>query len=349
MPWCENRGNCQTFPHHHHITSQMVFFVCEGCNESLKKNQVDKHASMCRSCWAVTCGICHACPTPHAPLLQLLTRMCFIFYYSHLYAQKVDCNVTFPEDTYRAHTSCVSEAQRYEGKLYRAPKDKKKKNPQEVWNEIIETAVEEVVKAPPHLQSFVNNLGSYGNVPRNQKKFTNFAKNSLNVRNDKTIDELWGYLSTLQEEYKTANAEAPVQPTQQKTQQQQQKPKEEEIQPKKESKKNKREDGSDVVEIQNKEPKKKAKITTTSEEKGKAANKDKEEISVDWVKKVKKILKSSTVPLTIKAIRKGVTGVEGVNKEDVKSMIKSTLSDHSDIFIKLGAGGDATYTYKKSS
>jgi len=22
----------------------MVFFVCEGCNESLKKNQVDKHA-----------------------------------------------------------------------------------------------------------------------------------------------------------------------------------------------------------------------------------------------------------------------------------------------------------------
>jgi cell growth-regulating nucleolar protein len=57
----------------------MVFFVCEGCNESLKKNQVDKHAGRCRSCWAVTC---------------------------------VDCNVTFPEDTYRAHTSCVSEAQR---------------------------------------------------------------------------------------------------------------------------------------------------------------------------------------------------------------------------------------------
>ena len=33
----------------------MVFFVCEGCNESMKKNQVDKHASRCRSCHAVTC------------------------------------------------------------------------------------------------------------------------------------------------------------------------------------------------------------------------------------------------------------------------------------------------------
>ena len=52
----------------------MVFFVCEGCNESLKKNQVDKHASRCHNCYAVTC---------------------------------VDCNVTFYGDDFRAHTSCI--------------------------------------------------------------------------------------------------------------------------------------------------------------------------------------------------------------------------------------------------
>ncbi len=64
----------------------MVFFVCNGCNESLKKNQVDRHASRCRDCWAVTC---------------------------------VDCSVTFPGNEYASHTSCVSEAQKYEGSLYK--------------------------------------------------------------------------------------------------------------------------------------------------------------------------------------------------------------------------------------
>ena len=29
----------------------MVFFVCEGCNESLKKNQVDKHVTQCANCY----------------------------------------------------------------------------------------------------------------------------------------------------------------------------------------------------------------------------------------------------------------------------------------------------------
>ena len=64
----------------------MVFFVCEGCNESLKKNAVSAHAARCRSCDAVTC---------------------------------VDCNVTFWGDDFMYHTSCVSEAERYEGSTFR--------------------------------------------------------------------------------------------------------------------------------------------------------------------------------------------------------------------------------------
>jgi len=139
----------------------MVFFVCEGCNETLKKNQVDKHAGHCLSCWAVTC---------------------------------VDCNVTFPGDEYRAHTSCISEAQRYEGKLYKAPKQKVKRNPQEIWTQVVEDAVAEAASAPAALRSFIGNLNGYGNVPRNEKKFGNFVKNSLNVRSDKTIKDLWDYL-----------------------------------------------------------------------------------------------------------------------------------------------------------
>eukprot|EP01036_Dinobryon_divergens_P041039 gene41039-54363_t len=64
----------------------MVFFVCEGCNETLKKNQVDKHAQRCRSCHSVTC---------------------------------VDCQVTFPGDEYVQHVTCISEAEKYEKSLFK--------------------------------------------------------------------------------------------------------------------------------------------------------------------------------------------------------------------------------------
>ena len=60
--------------------SIMVFFVCEGCNETVKKNQVDKHALRCRNCYAVTC---------------------------------VDCQVSFYGNDYAAHISCISEAGSY--------------------------------------------------------------------------------------------------------------------------------------------------------------------------------------------------------------------------------------------
>jgi cell growth-regulating nucleolar protein len=74
----------------------MVFFVCEGCNETLKRNQVDIHALKCRACHAVTC---------------------------------VDCSVTFHGNDYVSHVTCVSEAEKYEKTLY---KEKAKKlNPQE--------------------------------------------------------------------------------------------------------------------------------------------------------------------------------------------------------------------------
>ncbi len=38
----------------------MVFFTCNACGESLKKNQVEKHyRHKCRSCEVLTCVDCH--------------------------------------------------------------------------------------------------------------------------------------------------------------------------------------------------------------------------------------------------------------------------------------------------
>eukprot|EP00770_Monocercomonoides_exilis_P014976 MONOS_14922.1-p1 / transcript=MONOS_14922.1 / gene=MONOS_14922 / organism=Monocercomonoides_exilis_PA203 / gene_product=unspecified product / transcript_product=unspecified product / location=Mono_scaffold01105:13306-13994(-) / protein_length=203 / sequence_SO=supercontig / SO=protein_coding / is_pseudo=false len=71
----------------------MVSFTCDKCNETLKKQKVSQHISFgpCRGA-SVTC---------------------------------IDCMKTFQGRTFEGHTSCLSEAQRYQGKLYRGEKPTK--------------------------------------------------------------------------------------------------------------------------------------------------------------------------------------------------------------------------------
>ncbi|KLT45677.1 hypothetical protein CC85DRAFT_325402 [Cutaneotrichosporon oleaginosum] len=65
----------------------MVSFQCDGCADTVKKPQLDKHR---QRCWAsFTC---------------------------------LDCSTTFQNQEYKSHTSCISEAEKYQGKLYRGPK-----------------------------------------------------------------------------------------------------------------------------------------------------------------------------------------------------------------------------------
>lgn len=144
----------------------MVFFVCEGCNESMKKNQVDKHAARCRSCHAVTC---------------------------------VDCSVTFYGNDYATHLTCVSEAEKYEKTLYKA-KVATKLNPQEAWTALIEEAASRSEEAPKHIRENVLRLNDLGNVPRNKNKFINFVKNSMKMYNTNLIEEIWNFLEKLKEQ-----------------------------------------------------------------------------------------------------------------------------------------------------
>ena len=151
----------------------MVFFVCEGCNESMKKNQVDKHANRCRSCYAVTC---------------------------------VDCSVTFYGNDYATHLVCVSEAEKYEKTLYKA-KVVTKLNPQEAWLSLIADAASKADEAPRNIRPYVLRLNSLGNVPRNKNKFSNFMKNSVKINNTSVIDDLWGFLESLKT---SRDVESPV-------------------------------------------------------------------------------------------------------------------------------------------
>ncbi|WPG99009.1 Hypothetical protein R9X50_00181100 [Acrodontium crateriforme] len=72
----------------------MVSFSCENCGDVLTKKKLDPHRNQCR-------GATFTC---------------------------LDCMVHFYGTDYRAHTSCISEAQKYQGHLYREKDNKKGKN-----------------------------------------------------------------------------------------------------------------------------------------------------------------------------------------------------------------------------
>mmetsp|Transcript_54379 Transcript_54379/g.69899 ORF Transcript_54379/g.69899 Transcript_54379/m.69899 type:complete len:205 (-) Transcript_54379:323-937(-) len=204
-----------------------------------------------------------------------------------------------------------------------------------MWNELIEDVVERVADAPPTLQAFIYNLSSYGNVPRNQKKFTNFAKNSLNIRSDKVVDELWSYLSIKQQENKTVG-------------EQESEVKHEEII---KTKRENDDDNNNGDENHNnhKKQKKEKKDIKSSISKTETTTLPSEE---DWIKKIKKCLKSSSnQSLPVKTLRNDVIKAlelteEVMSKNDQKSMLKKTILKISKI-TKSGNGSDAIYTYKK--
>ena len=137
----------------------MVFFNCEGCNETLKKNQVDKHVHSCRKCYAVTC---------------------------------IDCQKSFAGDDYAEHTSCISEAEKYEKGLYKPKKEKL--NPQDAWMECVSEAASRAHEAPLSIRSFLGRISQQANVPRQKNKFFNFCKNSLRISVDKIVNEIWDFL-----------------------------------------------------------------------------------------------------------------------------------------------------------
>ncbi|KAJ0411085.1 hypothetical protein ATCC90586_008060 [Pythium insidiosum] len=149
---------------------KMVFFVCEGCNETLKKNKVDAHAARCRNCWAVSC---------------------------------VDCSVVFEGNDYAAHTSCISEAQKYEGSLYKAKA--KKMTPQERWMQAIQDAK---ASNDAKLQNVLDRVAGYDNVPRKKAKFVNFMKNSIGGADTAMIEKVWNVLEDAFKKSEQADAAA---------------------------------------------------------------------------------------------------------------------------------------------
>ncbi len=127
-------------------------------------------------------------------------------------------------DEYRNHTSCISEAERYEKTIFRGARKLddsgtghrqqqqqhkgKKLTPQEAWQQTIEIAAE---SAPSSIKSHMDQLAGLDNVPRKEKQFRNFTVNSLRLRGpsaEKIKDEIWKHLSKVREDERQKKEEA---------------------------------------------------------------------------------------------------------------------------------------------
>jgi cell growth-regulating nucleolar protein len=129
-------------------------------------------------------------------------------------------------DDYRQHTSCVTEAERYEKSLAKPSSSGGKRNPQQEWMDIV---VHCASTAPNHLKSYMNTMAGLDNIPRKEKQFINFTSNSLGLRgsNKKFVDEIWNFLKT-ERERRMAAKEKQQQLLKEQNEQKQQRQKEEE-------------------------------------------------------------------------------------------------------------------------
>lgn len=153
-----------------HLTS-MVCFECGRCNETIKKPKLAQHLERCGSA-SVTC---------------------------------IDCNTTFGWDGWLGHTSCVSEAQKYQGNLYQAKeKENKGQVKQESWTDNVQLKINDPSSnIAPQIKVLLERLLGFSNIPRKQKPFGNFVKNSLKIWNDKQISDMWDVIAL-------ANAKPPA-------------------------------------------------------------------------------------------------------------------------------------------
>lgn len=138
----------------------MVFFTCNGCGESLKKAQVDKHVNMCRGCQILSC---------------------------------IDCGKDFWGDDYKNHIRCITEDQKYGGKGYEV-KSNKGEVKQQQWIQRIHEAMNKQ-GISTMLKDVLNQVSSYDNVPRKKAKFQNWMKNSLRIHNPTLHDQVWEIFS----------------------------------------------------------------------------------------------------------------------------------------------------------
>ncbi|CAG2216982.1 LYER [Mytilus edulis] len=138
------RKQKQAFPCFELLEVEMVVFTCSQCNESLKKNQVEKHfQTRCRNCNMISC---------------------------------VDCGKDFWGDSYAEHIKCISEEEKYSGRIINQKANANKGEvKQEQWLEKVQVAIDKCI-TNPRLKGVLERMKDYPNIPRKKAKFEETEK-----------------------------------------------------------------------------------------------------------------------------------------------------------------------------
>eukprot|EP01135_Chromosphaera_perkinsii_P002378 Nk52_evm32s222 gene=Nk52_evmTU32s222 len=163
----------------------MVTFTCNGCGDSLKKAKVDGHIQRC-STHSVDC---------------------------------IDCGVEFSLYDYHKHTSCISEAEKYQGALYQGKrkgagvegKGKGKKSAN-VFEIILDERKDELA-GNGKLKNTIEQLAGADNVPFKKRKLINYLGNSFRIRDEKLCEKIWSLFEEESEKLKmekNASKQKPV-------------------------------------------------------------------------------------------------------------------------------------------
>lgn len=211
-------------------------------------------------------------------------------------------------DDYKQHTSCVTEAERYEKSVYKGPKKNdtkgRKLTPQEIWNGIISDACD---IAPPNLKEHFQLLSSYDNVPRKEKPFRNFSSNSLKLRGasgEATITLIWKHLNNVRSKQQKATGSTKKQ---------------------EESNSQPVEENAHVVE------KAMPEVSVSDDREGCQGESAKKGLKKTVTKAMKKVLKKApNKALKIKELRKAVKAKmtelnENFDKEELKKVMKEAI------------------------
>ena len=114
----------------------------------------------------------------------------------------MDCGVRFSGDEYTNHKTCVSEAEKYQGSLYKAPSKQqgKKRNLQEHWMDVIKLTASNKDQhgLDDSTHEIILHISQFNNVPRKQSKFYNFLTSSipsadkpLQIKAWKALEKAW--------------------------------------------------------------------------------------------------------------------------------------------------------------
>uniref|UniRef100_A0A4Y0BFW7 Uncharacterized protein n=1 Tax=Anopheles funestus TaxID=62324 RepID=A0A4Y0BFW7_ANOFN len=138
----------------------MVFFICNHCGESLKKQVVLNHSWRCKRDINVSC---------------------------------MDCQKDFIGQAYDAHTVCISEAEKYSAKGY-VPKLAKGAQKQESWLNNVRSIPERNKNLSPGVKKVFEVIMRNDNIPRKKPAFLNFFKNSNRSLNTKDLETTWSFI-----------------------------------------------------------------------------------------------------------------------------------------------------------